>query len=147
MRETISISVHNFQLVLCETMRFTKFVLASAILFASLDDATAVTEKGKRANTLFKDDQSYWESLLVRKGYSVGSLPTPPPTPRPYLPPTHDPYQRPHSPPTPAPTPGYAPIPEGNHLPCFIMVSSPRCTETMTVHLFNIILTDSKYDY
>ena len=101
-------------------MRFTNFVLASAILFASSDVAVAVAEKGKKANTIFKDDQSYWERLLVSRGYPVGSMPTPPPTPRPVPPPTPDPTLPP-IPPTPAPT-----IPVVNPLPCFIGVSSPR---------------------
>ena len=64
-------------------MKFTSIALISALLYASPHYALAENTKGLRADTLFKDDASYWNRLLS-KGYPVdSSMPTPPPTPRP----------------------------------------------------------------
>jgi hypothetical protein len=98
-------------------MRFIPIVLASAILFASLSGVAAKeNEKGKKASTLFKDDQSYWNRLLVNKGYQQSM---PPPTPRPYS--------------TPPPTPNvYATFPPTVPEECEVKVSRLPCRITTT---------------
>jgi hypothetical protein len=93
-------------------MRFASVVLATAVLFASSDFVVAEKEKGEKASTLFKDDQSYWTRLLGNRKYFEGSM-TPPPSPRPTL-----------APPTPEPTPTPPPP------TCLVDVSIPLLQQT-----------------